>query len=118
MNIANVTDRFALVSGIDKGEIYKWRALIDDACNYVTSIVIKNNLDKNDKTRIEMLCAIYAFKLYSLCADENFTSFSAGDVHFTSPAESVSKADKLWNEYCLKSSDLINCKGFLFGRVM
>lgn len=118
MNIANVTERFGLLTGLNNNEIFKWRTLIEDACNYINSVVIKREPDETDKSRIDMLCAIYAFKLYSLCADENITSFTAGDVRVTSPAENGSKAEKLWKEYCEKSGDLINTKGFLFGRVM
>lgn len=118
MNIANVTSRFALLSGLDNDEIYKWKTLIDDACDYVGSIVVKKNPDESETRKIEMLCAAYAFKLYSLCNDENITSFTAGDVQITSPESSESKGERLWKEYCQKFGELIDTKNFLFGRVM
>lgn len=118
MNIANVTSRFSMLAGLDNSEIYKWRTIIDDACAYISSHIIKENPDDVDTKRIEMLCAIYALKLYSLCNDENITSFTAGDVHITSPDGGISKADRLWKEYAKKSGDLISSDNFLFGRVI
>ena len=63
MNIANITKRFALYSGIDGAEAYKWKNIIDDAVVYVNSIVTKGNLSEDDELRLENLCAVYAFKL-------------------------------------------------------
>lgn len=118
MNIANVISRFALLSGLSNNEIYEWKILIDDACNYVNSIVIKENLEPADKVRIEALCAVYAYRLYSLCKEQGISSFTAGDVSVTSPACGTEKADKLWQEYLNRYSDLVEQKRFLFGAVM
>lgn len=118
MNIANVITRFGLLAGLQNDEIYKWKALIDDACDYVGSIVIKENPDESEARRIEMLCAVYALKLYSLCNDENITSFTAGDVQITSPENRQNRGEKLWREYSEKCKDLIDTKSFLFGRVI
>ena len=118
MNIANVTSRFALLAGLDNKEIYKWKTLIDDACKYVASIVTKEELTEDEAEKIEMLSACYALKLYSLCNDENITSFTAGDVHITSPDNSESKGDRLWREYLRICKNLIDTDGFLFGRVV
>lgn len=118
MNIANITSRFALVSGLDKSETYKWHALIDDACNYVGAHIKKQSLDKVDEERAEMLCALYAFRLYCLCNDDNISSFTAGDVSITSPDGGTQRADRLWQEYTEKSTDLIDDNNFLFGRVI
>ena len=60
MNIANITKRFALYSGIDGAEAYKWKSIIDDAVVYVNSIVTKENLSEDDELRLENLCAVYA----------------------------------------------------------
>ena len=94
MNIANITKRFALYSGIDGAEAYKWKSIIDDAVVYVNSIVTKENLSEDDELRLENLCAVYAFKLYSLCNDDSISSFSAGDLKISSSAdgESVPKS--------------------------
>ncbi|MCH5297373.1 MAG: hypothetical protein J1E85_06870 [Ruminococcus sp.] len=118
MNIANVTSRFALLSGLSNSEIYEWKGLIDDACSYVNSIVIKENLDAEDKIRIETLCGVYAYRLYSLCNEQEISSFKAGDVSVTSPAVDTDRAEKLWKEYLSQYSDLVQQKRFLFGAVM
>lgn len=118
MNIANITSRFALLCGLDKDEAYKWRALVDDATAYVQSIVVKDNLSESDIRRVEVLCAVYAHKLYRLCNDESISSFSVGDVRVTSPAAADTAADNLWREYAEKAQDLISDEKFLFGAVM
>ncbi|MEE0913791.1 MAG: hypothetical protein U0L76_04300 [Ruminococcus sp.] len=115
MNIANVTSRFSMLSGLSNSEIYKWRTLIEDACAYVETHLVKDDPDESDTKRIEMLSAVYALKLYSLCNDDNITSFTAGDVHITSPDSSKSRADRLWLEYSQKCADLIGTENFLFG---
>lgn len=115
MNIANITKRFALYSGIDGAEAYKWKSIIDDAVVYVNSIVTKGNLSEDDELRLENLCAVYAFKLYSLCNDDSISSFSAGDLIISSSADGESRAEKLWREYADKSQDLIGREKFLLG---
>ena len=117
MNVTNITSRFALLTGLDKAELYKWRVLIDDACAYIKSHTKKTELDESETNRLEMLCAVYAFRLYSMCNDENITSFTAGDVHIASPNVG-NKAESLWKEYSQKSQDLIDTKDFIFGRVV
>lgn len=126
MNIANVTDRFALISGLDKAEMYKWRTLIDDSCEYISSHLIKEELSENDKKRVEMLTAVYALRLYCMCKSDSITSFTAGDVKLTLP-DGSGKGEKLWQEYLNSSRDLISVEdeeeeeeteGFLFGRVI
>lgn len=106
MNIANVITRFGLLTGLQNDEIYKWKALIDDACDYVGSIVIKENPDESEARRIEMLCAVYALKLYSLCNDENITSFTAGDVQITSP-ETGKTGEKSCGESTRKNARIL-----------
>ena len=61
MNIANITKRFALYSGIDSAETYKWKSIIDDAVVYVNSIVTKGNLSEDDELRLENLSADYPY---------------------------------------------------------
>ena len=93
MNIANITKRFALYSGIDGAEAYKWKSIIDDAVVYVNSIVTKGNLSE----------------------DDSISSFSAGDLKISSSADGESRAEKLWREYADKSQDLIGREKFLLG---
>lgn len=116
LNIANVTSRFALISGLDGDEVYRHKDLIGEACEYVGSIVVKKELEKSDEKRLEMLSAAYALRLYCLCNNDNITSFVAGDVHITSP-DGGGKAEKLWQEYYKMCEDLVGSRDFLFGRV-
>lgn len=116
MNIANVMTRFSALSGIENSQLYKWHTLIEDACAFVSSKCIKSELDENDIKRLEMLCAVYALKMSSMCNDDNITSFTAGDVKITSSGGN--NFEKLWSELAAKSADLIKIDGFLFGRVM
>lgn len=118
MNIANVTSRFALLAGLDSGEVFEWKTVIDDACGYVQSIVTKPEPDAADRIRIETLCAVYAYRLYSLCNCDSISSFTAGDVKIASSADDGNKAEKLWREYLLQCSDLVENNNFLFGAVM
>lgn len=118
MNVANITSRFALLTGLDNSSLYKWRVLIDDACAYIKSHTKKTALDESETKRLEMLCAVYAFRLYCMCNDENITSFTAGDVQITSPDGAKDKAELLWKEYSEKSQDLIDTSNFIFGRVI
>lgn len=118
MNIANVTSRFALFAGLKNDEIYKWKSVIDDACEYIKSIVVKDCLSESETRKIETLCAAYALKLYSLCNEENITSFTAGDVRISSPGGAKDKGERLWKECCENCGGLINTKKFLFGRVI
>ncbi len=117
MNIANVTKRFASLSGFDGEQISKYRFLIEDACNVIQSRCKKAELNDGDLGRLETLCAVYALRLTSMCNDENISSFTAGDVKITSSAAS-GKYDRFWQELLAKSQDLIRQDGFLFGRVM
>lgn len=118
MNIANVTSRFAQLSGLSGSEVYEWRTVIDDACAYVKSLVIKAEPDADDKVRIETLCAVYAYRLYSLCNDDGISSFTAGDIKISSSADKGVRAEKLWREYLSQCSDLVKNNNFIFGTVM
>lgn len=119
MNIAEVTSRFALLSGIDNERLFKWKPLIEDACAYVESISTIKTPSIAQTKRLEMLSAVYALKLYSRCGDEKITSFTAGDVTIASSANGAASADELWKEYLSESSDIVDAgSDFLFGRVI
>lgn len=117
MNIANVTERFTKLSGLEKSEVYNWKSVIDEAVRFVGSRLRKQELDLSDMLRVETLCAVYAYRLYTLCSDDGISSFTAGDVKLTSSADAVKKAERLWNEYKFLCSDLVNADEFLFGAI-
>lgn len=118
MNIANVTERFALLSGVENKELGKWRTLIDDACAFVEEHAIVTDPDKKQTRRMELLSAAYAFRLYEMCSEDKITSFTAGDVKITSSAAGKSKSERIWNELCSQSGDIINTTEFIFGRIV
>lgn len=91
------------------------RALLTMPWCMFNSIVTKGNLSEDDELRLENLCAVYAFKLYSLCNDDSISSFSAGDLKISSSADGESRAERLWREYADKSQDLIGREKFLLG---
>lgn len=96
-------------------EAYKWKSIIDDAVVYVNSIVTKENLSEDDELRLENLCAVYAFKLYSLCNDDSISSFSAGDLKISSSADGESRAEKLWRNMPTSRRTLSAEKNFCLG---
>lgn len=106
-----------MLTGLKDNEISRIQPLIEDACGYIQSRLICK-ADKTNSDRIEMLAAVYALKLYSLCNEEGITSFTAGDVKITSPAGDAGRGEKLWREYSRRCSDLIGNESFLFGRVV
>lgn len=118
MNIENVTNRFATLTGIDSEELSKWGTLIEDACEYVLSRCTVESPDSAQTRRLELLSAAYALKLYGMCGNEDLTQFVAGDVRLTLSADRREQADRLWDELVSRNADLIGEGGFLFGRVI
>lgn len=120
MNIANVTERFALLSGLDNSEISKWNLIIDDACTFVSSITLSVSLSELDKINLENLAAIYAYRFFCLCDSNNLKSFSAGDIRLVPSADKLgksAKADNLLAKQLAVCSDIIDNPDFLFGVV-
>lgn len=107
-----------MLSGVENKELSKWRTLIDDACAFVEEHAVVDNPDKMQTRRMELLSAAYAFRLYEMCSDDNVTSFTAGDVKITSSAAGRGRSEKIWNELCSQSGDIINTDGFVFGRIV
>ena len=118
MSIENVTDRFMAMAGIDSEELPKWSALISYACDFVQSRCVTDDPDRDQTRRLEMLCAVYALKLFGMCGDNDLTQFVAGDVRLTLSADRREQADRLWDELVSRNADLIGEGGFLFGRVI
>ena len=118
MNTGSIVEKFELLSGTESGDSLKWRSIIDDACAYVYSRITKGRLTYNDERRLELLCAVYAYRLYAMCGKSEATSFKAGDVTVTSPANEAERAEKLWQDQLIKCSDLVRKEGFLLRRVV
>lgn len=117
LNIANVMERFVILSGIDKSECAHWQTVVDDACDYIEAHSLIKEPNHSQMKRLEMLSAAYAYRLYCRCNDNNITSFTAGEVKIISRGGN-NRAETLWKELAAKSKDLIENEEFLFGRVM
>ena len=118
MSIENVTDRFMAMAGIDSEELPKWSALISYACDFVQSRCVTDDPDRDQTRRLEMLCAVYALKLFGMCGDNDLTQFVAGDVRLALSADRHTPAHRLWEELALHNADLVRVGGFLFCRVL
>ena len=118
MNIANVTNRFAVLADIDSSGISRWATLVEDACRFVQSLCRVENPNSEQTERLEMLSAAYALRLYMMCGDSGLTHFVAGDVKLTSSADRRKNAMRLWQELAQQNADLIRGGGFVFGRVI
>ena len=116
MNIANVTTRFAAYTGLSGDELLSQSALIESAADYIDSITAVENPGEQQTRRLENLCAVYAYRLYETRGSD-VTSFTAGDVKFTSSAGGKGAAQALWTEQKRECSDLLRAENFLFGRM-
>lgn len=117
MNIANITARFAALTGVSGDELFNLSDLIDTAVSYINAHSKVENPDEEQTKRLEMLCAAYAFWLYDMCNDAGVTSFTAGDVKLTSSAGGKSRGQSLWLELQRSGSDLLRGDSFIFGRM-
>lgn len=106
------------LTGVPLNEMCRYHALLDDACAFVQEHCAVSEPNENQMRTLELLAAVYAFRLYEICSAENITSFTAGDVKITSSAAAGGKAEALWQELCEKNTDLIQVTGFIFGRIV
>ena len=118
MNIARVTDRFAVLAELNSSELVRWRPLIEDVCRWVEAHCTVQTPDSEQTKRLELLSAAYALRLFSMSGGRQLSQFVAGDVRLTSPADAAKKAEQLWRELAAGNTDLIQTGGFIFGRVM
>ena len=118
MNIANVISRFAVLAEIDSADTNRLSPLVEEACRHVQSLCVVEQPDSEQTARLEMLSAVYAFRLYGLLGDNQLTQFVAGDVRLTSSADGQMRSERLWRELAKNSADLIRADEFIFGRVI
>ena len=118
MNIANVTDRFAVLAELESSEVSRWSPVVEIACRYVQSLCTVEAPDSGQTARLETLAAVYAFALYEMCGNSRLTQFVAGDVRLTSSADGQMRSERLWRELAKNSADLIRADEFIFGRVI
>lgn len=117
MNIAGAYSRFKALGGLNEAEAAACRPLVELACDYVNAHSKTGDTDGERREAFEELAAAYALKLYDCCSDSDLTSFTAGDVKFTSSAGAGGRGERLWKALCEAYKDLINTGNFIFGRV-
>ncbi len=118
VNVANVSERFMALTGKDVSEMCRWRGIIDDACRYVKAHAAVTEPDREQSARLELLAAAYAYRMLEICDTDRITSFTAGDVKFTSSDGKTGRAEQLWEQLCRDNSDIFNTNGFIFGRIV
>ena len=105
------------LSGKDVSEMCRWRGLIEDACRYVEAHAAVTAPDREQSARLELLAAAYAYRMLEICDTDRLTSFTAGDVKFTSSDGKAGRAEQLWQQLCRDNADLLKTGGFIFGRI-
>ena len=108
------------LTGKDVTEMCRFRGMLEDACRYVEAHAAVVSPSAEQTARLELLAAAYAFRMSELCDTDRITSFTAGDVKFTSSARSageVGRAEHLWRQLCRDNADLLKTGGFIFGRI-
>ena len=102
---------------MDEAQCLRLRPMLEDACAFVFSHRKIDDPSEEQERRLELLAAVYALKTYYSCAEQSVSSFTAGDVKFTSSAEADGRWEKLWRQLCGENRDIIDSGNFIFGRV-
>ena len=106
------------LSGVKVAQMCRWHPMIEDACRYVEAHTAVTEPDAAQTARLELLAAAYAYRMMEICDTDRLTSFTAGDVKFTSSAGEAGSAEKLWRQLCEDNADILNTNGFIFGRIV
>ena len=101
----------ALLS-MTEDEVDNYESLIEYSVNCVMPI-IKEGVDEND-ARIVHLCAVRVYYQLALTQSDFISSFSAGEVSYSTDASLPSRARALLDDALRSCSDLINDGDFAF----
>ena len=115
MNTANVTNKFLTLSQIDRDELKRCRELIEAACRYVDSHKRIQSPDCEQTSRLELLSAAYANKLWSISCESEVKNISAGDFSLSVGDGQLKRADRLWRELASASTDIFDSGERVFG---
>lgn len=107
-----------MLSGAEVEQMCRWRTLVEDACAFVQAHTVISSPDAAQSRAMELLAAAYAYRLYEICNADGLSSFTAGDVKITSSASQGHSADALWRSLCAEYAELLDNKGFIFGRIV
>ncbi len=106
-----IRELMALLS-VTEDEANNYKSLVEYAVNCVMPI-IKDGVDEND-ARIVHLCAVRVYYQLALTQNDFVSSFSAGEVSYSTDTSLPSRAEALLNDAVRSCSDLINGSDFAF----
>ena len=117
MNFENAQNRFRLLSGLSEDECESWSAVLSEAADYVSGIVIKKHLTKSDENRLGTLAGVMAYCKYLMYGVESGSGFRAGDLTVYADKETFNNVQTLWQSELRLNSDLVSESAFVFRRV-
>ena len=117
MNFENAQNRFRLLSGLDDEECEQWSPVLNDAVEYLNSIVVKKALSDSDKNRLGTLAGVLAYCKYMIYNVEAGSGFRAGEMTVYADKESIKNAQALWKNELKLNSDLVSESSFVFRTV-
>lgn len=117
MDINIVSRKFMLLTGIDNDELERWLPLLEEAIQYIESILSEEADIEKYNELISSAAGTYAFYKWSLVyRSSSAQSFRAGDVSISAGKSSISEATalQLWKQSLGEISFLIKDNGFFF----
>ena len=117
MNFENAQNRFRLLSGLSEDECESWSAVLSEAADYVSGIVIKKHLTKSDEDKLGALAGVLAYCKYLVYGVESGSGFRAGELTVYADKSTFKNAEALWQNELKLNSDLISESNFVFRRV-
>ena len=118
MNFENTQNRFRLLSGLSEDECENWSPVMNEAADYVNSIVIKKNLTDYDNDRLGTLAGVLAYCKYMIYGIEAGSGFRAGELTVNTDRATFKNAEALWQSELKLNTDLVSESGFVFKRVI
>lgn len=118
MDLTDVLNRFALISGITSEKSIFWSSVCRDSINEVT-LRIKSGVDTNlDKNKRRLVNAAACLSFYKYAVYKSYDANSASDASTASQKQAYMKnAYQIWSEAEASVSDLLNDNRFVFERV-
>ncbi len=120
MNVKEIVERFALISGMDIEKANTLTYICNDAKNEITSKLLPDvdmNLHSERLIAAAAALSLYKYMQYK-AVGQTTESFSAGDITIKENAsKAVSAAYEIWMCEKAKIADLLKDDDFIFWRV-
>lgn len=120
MDLQEILERFALISGLTMEEVSPFIPILEDAKKDIESKVL-DGVDKTaESRRLNAAAAAFGFYKYVLykASGSGMESFSAGDISIRhSDSQAVDMARRVWNEAKCAACDILKDDDFLFERI-